>query len=187
MQTWVSKAISLMNGYSKTLADLDNENDQTEKGQLIEKAEAYYMAAISTFLRCFMEQPSTHLKIFDVTKCDKLHQVYNKLKKIRDDEYVHWKGLQSKMAITYSFEVIDDKKCEFAKNIRINFQQSFGPGNSSEILKLFNQTMKFIEDKRNKVLSTVRLKLQNSETFLKTDFLDERGNLIFNKTAVAKN
>lgn len=179
MQLWISKAISLLNNYSATLDLLDTEKEPKRSGLLIEQAEAYFMSAVSFYLRCFLNQPSTHLKISDVVRNKSQQHVFDSLMTMRNDEFVHWKGHQSKLEVTYSFKHVSGNQCELARTINVAFNQCFGPGASSEpVLRLFELTARHVEDKRTAILGKIRERLQNKDVFMKSRLLNDRGESI---------
>jgi hypothetical protein len=105
-EIWIGKAIFLLDKYMDTLNSLDLEQDPTQRGIKIQDLECYFMTSICLFLRCFMDcNRSHHLKIGGVTKDRDLHYCYHSLKELRDDEYVHWKGLRSKIDIKCNFNI----------------------------------------------------------------------------------
>ena len=95
---------------------------------------------------------------------------------VRNDEFVHWKGHQSNLVVRYSFKPLPDRQIELARNINIQFNQTFGPGESSKpILDLYDQTSKHIEERREAVISRIRTRLEDQSVFMKSRFLNDSG------------
>lgn len=182
IELWVMKSLALLDKYLSTLDKLDQETDKVEMGHLIQDSEVYYMSCITTYLRCFLNQNSLHLKIKDVTSEKELRDCYFDLMSLRNDEYVHWKGVNSQLSVTYSFKAVDLKTIELAKDINISFQQSFGPKENTDLIKqLFQETIKHIKKKRDSAITKVREHLKSPEVFSNSELLNQNGDSVIKK------
>jgi hypothetical protein len=168
---WVGKAIALLDRYLKTLNSLSNEEDPVQGGLKIEACEAYFMSSIIFFHRCFVDQPTMHLQIEQVTTDEVLRQTYSDILNLRNDEFIHWKGTRSNISVSYSFEVLSSTSVKFAEQLNGSFSDSIGPGLDVEPLRqLYLVTAKYIEDRRNVILDRLRSRISNHEAFLKCQF-----------------
>ncbi|MBK9324403.1 MAG: hypothetical protein IPM97_15875 [Bdellovibrionaceae bacterium] len=69
-----------------------------------------------------------HLEINKVTSDDRLRSFYREIEQLRNDEFIHWKGVRSKISIRYSIEVIGPSEIKFAEQVQAHLSDSIGPG-----------------------------------------------------------
>jgi hypothetical protein len=179
---WVDKAMALLERYMTTLNHLDQEIDSVKRGVLIEALEAYFMSSIILYHRCFVDQPSMHLEIKKVTQDVNLRKTYQEIEKLRNDEFIHWKGIRSAILVKYSFEPVSQVEVKFAENIHAQFKDSIGPGIDVIPFKnLYQETAKYIERKRIETLDTLRKCLGKEEVFEKCQFLNDINESVIQK------
>ncbi len=180
-ELWVRKAIVLLDKYRSSLNSLDCEQDPVQRGIKIQDIECYFMTSVSLFLRCFMDcNGCHHLKIGGVTKDRDLHFCYASLKELRDDEYVHWKGLRSKIDVNCYFNInsIENKLTPCNPLFHLDYEDKIGPKDNEKagvdkIKELYNVTLNYINDSRNKEYNDMLLILNKNEVFNNTEFLNK--------------
>lgn len=182
LNMWIGKAVALLDRYVETLDKLDREADSVGRGILIEALESHFMSAIILYHRCFVDQPSMHLEINKVTNDDRLRQVYKEIESLRNDEFIHWKGIRSNLSVSYSFEAVASNQVKFAEQVQGHFSDSIGPGPAVAPFKeLFLVTGKYVEQRRNEILDKLRSHISKEDVFLKCQFLNENGESVIRK------
>lgn len=184
MDVWLAKAASLFERYYRVLEENNKETDKVKMGLKIEEMDICFMASVSYFLRCFLNQKgSLNLEINHVTTDSSLRDTYKKLMDLRNDEYVHWKGARSTILVKYSFAAITVTTCEFAKTIQANYSETIGPVQQPEQIRaLFRVTQKYIDDRRSKELAAMRRQLLKKEVWLTTNFYNDNGEPVIKKS-----
>lgn len=172
LRLWCNKALAFLNSFRTELAALQNCLDEQQRGLLIERCEALYMASVTTYLRCFHEQPSLFLKIKDITRESELLAEYAEIRSLRDDEFVHWKGINSSASVHYSLEVLDAKTVNFARNIQVNFSSSMKYFATETLERLYIQTLKYLEGVSEKKIENLRIMFHDAETWHGSDFVN---------------
>lgn len=164
LELWVMKAQALLDKYMKTLDENDKEQDPVKKGHLIQDLEVYFMSSVNIFLRCFLEQSNMRLNINEITTDKDLRACYHELMTLRNDEYVHWKGLRTNFSVQYEFMPVGTGEVEFAKNLQANYQEQIGPGDKVDLIKkLYDETILKIAAKRNLAVDKLRQHIFTSE------------------------
>jgi len=181
LHLWLLKAMALLQEYLTTLDSLDPKEDKVATGKQIQACESYMIAAVNLFLRCFHDQPSTHLEIDDVTKDAGLLACYKEICELRNDEFVHWKGLRTELTVRYQFEHIDRKTIEFAKDIQVLYSEHLGPPQDVDGVKeLFRVTAQYVERRRDATRDKLRSYLAQGDNLLRTKLIDEAGRSMIN-------
>ena len=176
---WIMKARALLDEYRLDLSRLDLERDSVQMGKLIQAGESHFMTSVSYYLRCFLNQPTLYLQIEQVTNDPNLVACYRELMELRNDEFVHWKGVRSTVAVTYSVEVVNLNQFDFAKDLNVAYSDKIGPSNEAEMVaELYVTTLSYVENRRNELLGKLRTVLSQPDVFLKTQFLNENGESI---------
>lgn len=180
LNMWLGKAIALLDRYIETLDKLDHEPDSVMRGKLIEALEAQFMSSIILYHRCFVDQPSMHLEINKVTSDDRLRLFYREIEQLRNDEFIHWKGVRSKISVRYSIEVNGPSEIKFAEQVHGHFFDSIGPGMEAAPFKeLFIVTNNYVEQRRNEIVDKLRAHISKPEVFMKCKFLNGNNESIF--------
>lgn len=176
LNMWIDKADALLNRYIQTLDELDVETDGVRRGIKIEACESYFMSSIIHFHRCFVDQPTMHLQIEQVTDDGQLRDCYAEVLALRNHEFIHWKGFRSSIEVAYSFEPINPTQVNLAEKIQGQFKDSIGPKiDIAPLRKLYKATSDYVEQRRLTVLAKMRQRLADHEAFMKTQFLNENG------------
>lgn len=182
LSMWIGKAVALLDRYVETLNKLDRESDSVGRGILIEALEAQFMSAIILYHRCFVDQPSMHLEINKVTNDERLRHVYREIESLRNDEFIHWKGIRSNLSVMYSFEVVALNQVKFAEQVQGQFSDSIGPGPVvAPFRELFLVTGRYVDQRRNEILDKLRNHISKADIFLKCQFLNENDESVIRK------
>ncbi|ASD64244.1 hypothetical protein [Bdellovibrio bacteriovorus] len=183
MEIWVMKASSLFERYHRLLDQNDKETDKVKIGINIEEIDICFMSSVSYFLRCFLNQKgSLNLEINNVTADASQRATYQMLMDLRNDEYVHWKGARSKIAIKYSFAAPTPTTCEFARTVQADYSETVGPDqNSDQIRTLFRTTLEYINSRRLQELDAMRQRLSKAEAWPTTNFYNHNGDPVIKK------
>lgn len=164
LELWVMKAQSLLEKYLRTMDLNDAEQDPVKKGHLIQDLESYFMSSVNIFLRCFLEQSSMRLNINEITSDKDLRACFHELMRLRNDEYVHWKGLRTSFSVQYEFMPVGTAQVEFAKSLKANYQEQIGPSNNVDLIKkLYSETNLKIAAKRDLSVGKLRRHIFTSE------------------------
>jgi hypothetical protein len=179
---WVWKASALLDQYLTTIDRLTPGTGKDLAGRLIQESESYIMASVTTFLRCFLDQPSTHLRIREVTTDNGLLACFQEISSLRNDGFVHWKGSRSELTVKYSYESIDPKTISFAETLEISCNEEIGPPQDTEALKsLYGATADHIENRRRELLEKLRKRFATTDALLMTQLLDEHGRSVIKR------
>jgi len=182
LSMWLGKALALLDRFCSTLDQLDKEPDSVERGILIESLKASFMASVLLFHRCFTNQPSMYLEIDKITTDERLKGIFCDVETLRHDEFIHWKGIRSKITVRYSFEAVSATQVKFAEELQGHYSESIGPGiDASPLRELYSVCIKYVEQKRNESLEKLRKHLATPEVFLKSQFLNEYGMSVIQK------
>ncbi|RYZ77708.1 MAG: hypothetical protein EOP05_00780 [Proteobacteria bacterium] len=183
LQQWIEKAKLHLIDYHSAFEKADPNIDYGQN-QLVRAAEAHYLASVTTYLRCYQDQPSYYLHINDVTANDELKTLHQELYKLRNDEFVHWKGIRSSVKALYSVEPIDAHTVAFAEKMRGSFQETIGPeANTGKTEELFSATLSYIESVRYSMQAKLRKRLERRDVFEATTFIDTFGQPVFRRNS----
>lgn len=182
IQIWLMKAQALLLAYREDLNAMDLETDPLRRGKLIQSFEAHFMSSVSFYLRCFLDQPTLRLHIEQITNDSNLIRVHKGLLDLRHDEFVHWKGVRSNIAVTYSLEVLGPSEIKFAENINLAFSDKVGPNrDADEVASLYAHVEKEVQRLREQKISKLRARLAEPAVFAASDLLNENGESILKR------
>ncbi len=152
----------------------DNKKSGESLPSGLEELESLYMASMLHFHRCFVESKGFRLNIKDVTKDEYLRNIFDKIAQIRNDEFVHWKDLFSKIEAFYKLEFFDGNQVKFGQDRHIKLKAKLPFYNDKDFLLIIEYCRHYTTTKLEQWVQDLGRRLFSTEKILTESILIDK-------------